>query len=256
MNAQVQTYLNRDHFSGGVLEAEGLVSIKLRMKEQRALMERLDEEMQQLKSLPAEERTAAMRAREELLAPIYHTVAVHFADLHDTPVRMKDKMVIEEVIPWREARARLYWRIKRRLLEGALKHEIGDDFGHGQKSEMLRRWFIEDRGDTLRYLWDQDVHAVEWLEVQVDHATRKRVVRENMKALKRDQVVRKFKTLLEEMCPDDLHEAGVHLAQKLSASKRQEFLNSVSGLVSKDVKEEEDDKAGSKSSDSSENGES
>ncbi len=33
---------------GGVLEPEGVVSIKLRMKDQRAIMERLDEEMAQL----------------------------------------------------------------------------------------------------------------------------------------------------------------------------------------------------------------
>ena len=58
------------------------------------------------------------------MAPIYHTVAVHFADLHDTPVRMKEKGVIQEVIPWREARTRLYWRLKRRLLEARLRSEI------------------------------------------------------------------------------------------------------------------------------------
>ena len=40
---------------GGVLEAEGLVSIKLRMKEQRAIMERLDPEIKRLKSLPTGE---------------------------------------------------------------------------------------------------------------------------------------------------------------------------------------------------------
>ena len=65
-----------------------------------------------------------MKRREEVLAPIYHTVAVHFADLHDTPVRMKEKGVIQEVIPWREARTRLYWRLKRRLLEARLRSEI------------------------------------------------------------------------------------------------------------------------------------
>ena len=65
-----------------------------------------------------------MKRREEVLAPIYHTVAVHFADLHDTPVRMKEKGVIQEVIPWREARKRLYWRLKRRLLEARLRSEI------------------------------------------------------------------------------------------------------------------------------------
>lgn len=32
--------------------------------------------------------------REEFLLPIYHQVAVQFADLHDTPGRMQEKGVI------------------------------------------------------------------------------------------------------------------------------------------------------------------
>lgn len=35
-----------------------------------------------------------LKAREELLLPIYYQVAVHFADLHDTPGRMQEKGVI------------------------------------------------------------------------------------------------------------------------------------------------------------------
>lgn len=35
-----------------------------------------------------------LRAREELLLPIYHQVAVHFADLHDTPGKMQERGVI------------------------------------------------------------------------------------------------------------------------------------------------------------------
>ena len=35
-----------------------------------------------------------MGKREELLSPLYHQVAVHFADLHDTPARMVEKGVI------------------------------------------------------------------------------------------------------------------------------------------------------------------
>lgn len=35
-----------------------------------------------------------LKAREELLLPIYHQVAVQFADLHDTPGRMLEKGVI------------------------------------------------------------------------------------------------------------------------------------------------------------------
>lgn len=35
-----------------------------------------------------------MKEREEFLLPIYHQVAVQFADLHDTPGRMQEKGVI------------------------------------------------------------------------------------------------------------------------------------------------------------------
>ena len=109
----------------------------------------------------------SIKRREELLAPMYHTVAVHFADLHDTPVRMKEKAVIQEIIPWRDARARLHWRLKRRLLEASLKAEIdgcliagpgGDRIDHGQKTEMLRRWFIEDHVQA-RYEIAPDSHG-------------------------------------------------------------------------------------------------
>lgn len=35
-----------------------------------------------------------LKAREELLLPMYYQVALHFADLHDTPGRMQEKGVI------------------------------------------------------------------------------------------------------------------------------------------------------------------
>ena len=69
-----------------MLEAEGIVSIKIRSKMQRSMMERLDPEMSGLASQmqaaeaggvsPEERRRLeeAMRKREEVLAPIYHQV--------------------------------------------------------------------------------------------------------------------------------------------------------------------------------------
>lgn len=37
---------------------------------------------------------SALKEREDFLLPIYHQVAVQFADLHDTPGRMQEKGVI------------------------------------------------------------------------------------------------------------------------------------------------------------------
>merc|ERR1711894_392256 len=236
---------------GGVLEAEGLVSIKLRLREQREMMNRLDPEMKLLQEqLPSDSPDVIknkMKEREELLAPMYHTVAVHLADLHDIPVRMKEKGVIREIIPWANARTKLYWRLKRRLLEMRLMKEIDratdvnqspshistksskTPFGHGQKMEMIRRWFIEDKGDNMRFLWDQDQGSVEWMDNQIDaEGNPNFVLEENLKVLRRDACVNKFKSLLSEMCPDALHEAGVHLAQQLKdSSKLTEFSDAV-----------------------------
>ena len=35
--------------------------------------------------------------REQILRPMYHQIAVHFADLHDTPERMHEKGVIQVI---------------------------------------------------------------------------------------------------------------------------------------------------------------
>lgn len=40
------------------------------------------------------ELEAKLKEREEFLLPIYHQVAIQFADLHDTPGRMQEKGVI------------------------------------------------------------------------------------------------------------------------------------------------------------------
>lgn len=47
-------------------------------------------------------------------------VAVEFVDLHDTPIRMKEKGVIREIIPWKDARKKLFWRLRRKILENEL----------------------------------------------------------------------------------------------------------------------------------------
>ena len=142
------------------------------------IMERLDPEMKQLaaeikspnliddQKKKIEEK---MRKREEILAPMYHQVAVQFADLHDTPKRMLEKGVIRGIVKWEDARTTLYWRLRRRLLETQLTNKIKELNGRlsqGQSYEMLRRWFIEDKGENQRFLWEQDRSAVDWLHRQ------------------------------------------------------------------------------------------
>lgn len=85
------------------------------------------------------------------LLHVYHTVAVHFADLHDTPERMLEKGCISEIVPWRSSRSYFYWRLRRMLLEEHFIKQIlsaQDSLAVGQAKEMLRRWFVEDKGAT------------------------------------------------------------------------------------------------------------
>lgn len=88
---------------GGVLEPEGTVEIKFRRKDLEKVMRRLDPNVRQIveqmatPDLPANTRAELekqLKAAEDALAPVYHTVALHFADLHDTPGRMEEKGVI------------------------------------------------------------------------------------------------------------------------------------------------------------------
>ena len=90
-------------YRGGVLEPEGIVAIKYREKDVLATINRLDsvciDILSQLKATdlsPAERREleSKLSDRQTLLLPMYHQVAVQFADLHDTAGRMKEKGVI------------------------------------------------------------------------------------------------------------------------------------------------------------------
>lgn len=92
-----------------------------------------------------------IKERTTALLHVYHTVAVHFADLHDTPERMLDKQCINEIVPWRESRAWLYWRLRRLILEDSIIKKMlkaQDNLSVGQAKSMLRRWFVEDKGHT------------------------------------------------------------------------------------------------------------
>ena len=77
------------------------MEIKYRMKDIIKTMSRLDTTYGELqaklkssKSLSTEkqkELEGKLKAREEILASIYHQIAVQFAELHDTPGRMLEK---------------------------------------------------------------------------------------------------------------------------------------------------------------------
>lgn len=92
-----------------------------------------------------------IQTRTKSLLHGYHTVAIHFADLHDTPEQLLDKGAISDIIPWRESRTLLYWRLKRLILEDELVKEIlraQSNLQFEEAQSMLQRWFLEDKGAT------------------------------------------------------------------------------------------------------------
>lgn len=99
----------------------------------------------------ATELEIKIRDRTHAMIHVYHTVAVHFADLHDTPERALEKGCINEIVPWRESRSWLYWRLRRLILENQLVKEIlraQSNLLVEEGRAMLYRWFLEEKGAT------------------------------------------------------------------------------------------------------------
>lgn len=146
INEQCMEMYADDTARGGVLETEGTLDVKFRKKDVVALMHRTDDKISALnKELAAIDAANAagavspaaassscpspppsrskdavlkeLRARESLLFPTYHQVATQFADLHDTPGRMKSKGCIQASVPWATSREFFYWRLRRKMAE-------------------------------------------------------------------------------------------------------------------------------------------
>lgn len=169
----METYADPES-RGGVLEPEGIVEVKFREKDLTKTIHRMDPVVLkvnflffvvvknlhffyfQLKSDIANANgdkdtitnlENKIKERTTALLHVYHTVAIHFADLHDTPERMLDKGCISEIVPWRTSRNYFYWRLRRLLMEDQFVRQIlaaQSDLSVGQAQNMLRRWFVED----------------------------------------------------------------------------------------------------------------
>lgn len=179
-----------------------------------------------------------------------------------------------DVIPWRESRTKLHWRLKRRLFEKKLMSKIektGANLSHGQKTELLRRWFTESerasRVTAEKYRWEDDKPVAEWLRRQLKEDPD--VVKDNLKVMRMESMMTQLRGLFSQMADDELHEAGIYLAQKMTSAKKEEFVEAVRQVRSlKDVvasgsdleaggeKVPKDDKQKDPDSSASENGES
>ena len=137
INSDVMEMFADTHAAGGVLEAEGTVVVKYRKPMLLITMRRLDPTLKQLDdelqmavskmgqgSPLVEKILAQISAREKELLPIYQQLATQFAELHDTPGRMKEKGVIDAIVPWEVSREFFYWRLRRRLEEHAVRKQL------------------------------------------------------------------------------------------------------------------------------------
>ncbi len=119
----MEMYAASEDSRGGILEAAGTASIKFRRKDIISCAHRLDSRLVEIdkqlsdfstnhcqpdisNAASLEERQhemhELMNQREQKLLGVYQQVATHFADLHDTPWRMKTMGAIRSIVPWAE----------------------------------------------------------------------------------------------------------------------------------------------------------
>uniref|UniRef100_A0A8D2PMG0 acetyl-CoA carboxylase n=1 Tax=Zosterops lateralis melanops TaxID=1220523 RepID=A0A8D2PMG0_ZOSLA len=241
----VELYADKES-RGGILEPGGTVEIKFRKKDLVKTMRRIDTVYAKLvEQLAVPELSEAQRkqldkqlkAREELLLPVYHQVAVRFADLHDTPGRMQEKGVITDILEWKSARSFLYWRLRRLLLEEMVKGEVlkaNSELSHIHIQSMLRRWFMETEGAEKGYLWDNNQVVVEWLEKHMEEEDgTQSAIRENIKYLKRDYILKHIRSLLQAN-PELTMDCIVQMAQHITGPQKAQVAHLLSRVDTDD----------------------
>ncbi len=175
INADVMEFYAAEDARGGVLEAAGAASIKFRDRDIVATAHRidpvlidLDKKLNEATSVDSKKAVEKQIAtREKMLFGVYQQVAVHFADLHDTPGRMKNKGVIKKQVNWAESRTFFYWRLKRRLMEFDIVNNAiaSHKLKPGDRKAMIadiHNFFTANGGRPE--VWDDDRRAFSWYE--------------------------------------------------------------------------------------------
>ncbi|XP_042520435.1 acetyl-CoA carboxylase 1-like [Macadamia integrifolia] len=204
----VDSKINPDHIEmyaertakGNVLEPEGMIEIKFRMKELLDCMGRLDQQLINLKarlqkarssgaSREAEALQQQIKSREKQLLPIYIQIATRFAELHDTSLRMAAKGVVKQVVDWRNSRSFFYKRLHRRVSEDSLirmvRDAAGDQLSHKLAMDSIKRWFLASKPvEVGEDTWVDDKAFLTWkddprnYEVQLQELRVQKVVRQ------------------------------------------------------------------------------
>lgn len=88
------------------------------------------------------------------LLPIYHTVAVQFAHLHDSPERMLAKYCINGIVAWQNSRSFLYARLRRNLLEQkwiqSIEESIGGPSAYENAKIILKSCFMAEHDKVMQ----------------------------------------------------------------------------------------------------------
>uniref|UniRef100_A0A8C9FA64 acetyl-CoA carboxylase n=1 Tax=Pavo cristatus TaxID=9049 RepID=A0A8C9FA64_PAVCR len=226
----MEMYADRES-RGGILEPEGTVEIKFRRKDLVKTMRRVDPVYMRLaERLGTPELSAAdrkdleskLKEREEFLTPIYHQVAMQFADLHDTPGRMQEKGAIT-------VSARVWLRAVTPLPgwgrpweEGSVQVLLPGTAGSGHPTLCHHP----------AYLWDSNKDLVEWLEKQLmEEEGVRSVVDENIKYISRDYILKQIRSLVQAN-PEVAMDSIVHMTQHISPTQRAEIVRILSTMDS------------------------
>ncbi|XP_068641078.1 acetyl-CoA carboxylase 1-like [Aristolochia californica] len=171
---QIEMYAERTA-EGNVLEPEGMIEIKFRIKELLECMGRLDQELVTLKVKLQDEKSngasgmietlqKSIKAREKKLLPVYTQIATRFAELHDTSLRMAAKGVIKEVVDWGSSRSFFYKRLRRRVEEGSLVRTVrdaaGEQLSHKAAIALIKQWF--SASEPTKDKWEDDNVFFSW----------------------------------------------------------------------------------------------
>lgn len=170
---RIECYAERTA-KGNVLEPQGLIEIKFRSEELQDCMSRLDPTLIDLKaklevankngSADTKSLQENIEARTKQLMPLYTQIAIRFAELHDTSLRMAAKGVIKKVVDWEESRSFFYKRLRRRISEDVLAKEIravaGEQFSHQPAIELIKKWYSASHAAE----WDDDDAFVAWMD--------------------------------------------------------------------------------------------
>ncbi|XP_042493144.1 acetyl-CoA carboxylase 1-like [Macadamia integrifolia] len=246
----VDSKINPDHIEmyaertakGNVLEPEGMIEIKFRVKELLDCMGRLDQQLINLKSRFQEARSSGVpgtaealqqqiKSREKQLLPIYTQIATRFAELHDTSLRMHAKGVVKEVVDWGNSRSFFYKRLYRRVAEDSLIRTVrdatGDQLSHKVAMDLIKRWFLASKPmEVGKDAWVDDDAFLTWKDDPRNYE-------EHLQELRMQRVVHQLSNLGES--PSDLRALPQGLAallSKVEPNSRMQLIDEIRKIIS------------------------